>query len=121
MRPGNTGKGSAIPVFTDTVPAQPQPTDPFSPPWNRQGRRKGFLVETIFFILVGVIGLFIVGRLVLLGLHHWQVYRDDRRDSTLGGSLLNESLMPLFEASRQHQADLAKLPGATVTDTNQPH
>jgi hypothetical protein len=78
-------------------------------------------MEKIFFILFAVIGLFIAGRLALLGLHKWQVYRDDRRDSTLGGSLLAESLMPMFEASRQHQADRAKLPGATVTDANQPH
>jgi uncharacterized membrane protein len=77
-------------------------------------------VETVFFILVGVIGLFIVGRLILFGLHRWQVYRDDRRDSTLGVSLLAESLMPMFEASRQHQADRAKLPGAPATDTNPP-
>jgi hypothetical protein len=78
-------------------------------------------VKTTFFILVGLIGLFIIGRLILVGLHRWQVYRDDRRDSTLGGSLLAESLMPMFEASRQHQADRAKLPGVTATDPKQPH
>jgi hypothetical protein len=56
-------------------------------------------------IPVGILAAYLVLRLLSFAYMKWQVYRDDRRDSMLGSSLLAETLLPHFEASRHHQSD----------------
>jgi hypothetical protein len=66
---------------------------------------KETILDLMIAIPVGILAAYLVLRLLSFAYMKWQAYRDDRRDSMLGSSLLAETLMPHFEASRHHQSD----------------
>jgi hypothetical protein len=66
---------------------------------------KETILDLMIAIPVGILAAYLVLRLLSFAYMKWQAYRDDRRDSMLGSSLLAETLLPHFEASRHHQSD----------------